>query len=188
MSVFLSYDYIYILCFFQCTDRFNRRDRMPPSCYKPTGRGTQSYTVRSQCISNPTLLSQQRSFNLIYSFILWFFNTQSVLINAIGGLAVVLDHLGEVLSRTLIGLMVFLIPHFYRSKESLTYFTVSSYDFSIRRASYWRDRWSLSCHKPPGRSTQSYTVCPHGISNPTLLSQQRSPHLLQFFILWLLFH
>ena len=59
---------------------------------------------------------------------------QSVLIDAIGGLPVVLDHQGEVLSRTLIGLMVFLIPHFYRSKESLTYLTVSSYDYSIQRA------------------------------------------------------
>ena len=69
-----------------------------------------------------------------YIYILCFLNTQSVLIDAIGGLAVVLDHLGEVLIRTLIGLMVFLISPFYRSKDSLSYFTVSSYDYSIRRA------------------------------------------------------
>jgi hypothetical protein len=48
----------------------------------------------------------------------------------------VLDHLGEALNRTLLGLNASLTPPFYRSKDPLTYFTVSSYDFSIRRASY----------------------------------------------------
>ena len=55
-----------------------------------------------------------------YIYILWFLNTQSVLIDAIGGLPVVLDHLGEALNRTLLGLNASLTPPFYRSKDPLT--------------------------------------------------------------------
>ena len=69
-----------------------------------------------------------------YIYILCFFNAQIVLIGAIGGPPVAISQLGEALSRTLFGLLVFLIPPFYRRKDSLTYFTVLSYDYSIQRA------------------------------------------------------